>query len=72
MTELIFNNTSNARGHTVAETKTSTNKLKREARYLPNIDGKVKISFTSKHEAAGEAGEDKEYAQIWERNISVE
>ena len=67
MPVLLFNKMSNAREHM----DTYPNILKREARYHPNMNGKVKISFTPKHEAAGEADEDKEYDQIWERNISV-
>ena len=47
----------NVRGQTDAQT--SPNKLKREARYLPNRDGKVKVSFEPKYEAAGGAGEEK-------------
>ena len=31
----------------------------------------MKITFVPKYEAAEGAGEEKEYAQIWERNISV-
>ena len=51
--------------------QTSPNRLKREARYLPDRDWKVRISFTQKYEPAGGAGEEEEYAQIWERSISV-
>ena len=49
------------------------NRLKREAKYIPDRDGKVRISFTPKYVAAGGAseGEEKEYAQIWERHILV-
>ena len=69
LTELMLNNMSTARGQ--IDRHTSPNKLNREARYLPNRDGKVKISFAHKHEAAEGAGEEKEYTQIWERNVSV-
>ena len=31
----------------------------------------MKISFRSKHEAAGGAGEEQEYAQIWERKVGT-
>ena len=67
MPGFLFINNSNARGHTDEH----DNILKREAKYIRNTTGKVKGSFGTKHEAAGEAGEDKEYAQIWERNVSL-
>ena len=34
-------------------------------------DGKVKMTFVPKYGPAGGAGEEKEYAQIWDRSVSV-
>ena len=45
---------SNARGQT--DEQISPNKLNREARYLPNRDGKVKLTFELKSEVAGGEG----------------
>ena len=51
---LLFTSTSNAKG----QTDKHLNILKREALYFHDPSGKVKISFRSKHEAAGGAGEE--------------
>ena len=47
--------------------------LKREARFGPDLAGKVRISFAPNYEAVGGAGgsEGREYTQIWERNTLV-
>ena len=39
-------------GRGVTDAQTPPNRLKREARYLPDRDGKVRISFTPKYVAA--------------------
>ena len=57
---------SNAKGQSYKQ----MNILKRDALYFCDPSGKLKISFRSKHGAAGGAGEDQEYAQIWERQIN--
>ena len=55
----------------------SSNALKREARFSPDLAGRVKIWFTDKYSSAvGEAGEtaegeEEEYNQVWERNTLV-
>ena len=51
----------------------SSNMLKREARFGPDLAGKMRISFEDKYEAVGGAGESAggEYTQIWERNTLV-
>ena len=60
-------------GRGATDAQTPPNRLKREAVYIPDRDGKVRISFTPKYVAAGGAGEgeENEYAQIWEWHISV-
>ena len=51
----------------------SSNVLKREARFSPDLAGKMRIYFEDKYEAVGGAGEsaEGEYTQIWERNTLV-
>ena len=47
--------------------------LKREARFGPDLAGKMRIFFEDKYEAVGGAGESAggEYTQTWERNTLV-
>ena len=60
-------------GSGVTDAQKPPNRFKREAVYIPDRDGKVRISFTPKYVATGGAGEgeENEYAQIRERHISV-
>ena len=58
-------------GSRVTDAQKPANRLKREDVYISDSDGKVRISFMPNYMAAGGAGEEQEYAQIWERHISV-
>ena len=66
---LLLTSMSNAR----RQTDRHLNLLKREVLYFHDPSGKVKISFRRKLEAAARAGagEVREYAQIWERNVGT-
>ena len=62
-----------ARSHMPIYGRGSSNVLKREARFSPDLAGKVRIRFEEKYAAVGEAGgsAEGEYNQIWERNTLV-
>ena len=65
-----------AREHMPIYGRGSSNALKREARFSPDLAGRMKIWFTDKYASAvGEAGEtaegEEEYDQVWERNTLV-